>query len=67
MFTPQKILFLLLILVGVWFLFRVIEKRNKMGKSSRKDQGKTMDMTECSRCGRWVNASCKEDNCPISG
>lgn len=67
MFTPQKILILLLILGFVWFLFRVIEKRNKVMNSSRKDQGETMDLTECSHCGKWVNSSCEKDNCPISG
>lgn len=67
MFTPQKILILLLILGFVWFLFRIIEKRNRVMKQSGKGRAETMDLTQCSRCGNWVNSACKKDNCPISG
>jgi len=66
MFTPQKILLLLLILGAVWFLFRAIEKRNKMMRDKTPSSGRTMDLIECSKCGNWVNSSCNEDNCPIS-
>ena len=68
MFTPQKIFFLILILAVIWFLFRVIEKRNgKAAQEKQENKTETVDLTQCAVCGDWVDAACSKPECPIKG
>ena len=66
MFTPGKLLFLIIILAIVWFGYRAIERRQDTAKH-KKDQGQsgaTVDMVQCEKCGAFVDA---KEGCSICG
>ena len=69
MFTPPKLIILGLILFAVWSIFRIVEKRNAVQDDVKKNgaETKSIELTECKECGSWVDAPCKEANCPING
>ena len=69
MFTPTKLIILGLILFAVWSIFQMIEKRNAVQDDEPRKDGKTtsIELMECQECGSWVDAPCKEANCPING
>ena len=65
MLTPSKILFLILILVAVWWLWRVIERRNP-GGGGRSRTGGAVDLVKCPTCGDWVEGACERSGCKAS-
>lgn len=68
MFTPQKIFILIVILAVVWFLFRIIEKRNNRASAKQEEKkADTVDLVQCSKCNDWVDSPCKQFDCPIKG
>ena len=70
MFSLNKIIWLVVILLVVWYVFKFIEKKNKNSqKNSDKDKfdKKNIDAFKCSVCGLWstsTNQSCEKKNCP---
>lgn len=66
MFTPTKLIFLILILAIIWFGYRMIERRQAATKHAqdKTSSGATVDMKECERCGAWVDA---KEGCSICG
>ena len=67
MLTPSKVIVLVLILVVVWSIFKMIEKRDNVSRDEQKSRKKTtsIDLQQCAECNSWVDAPCKEANCPI--
>ena len=69
MFSLNKIIWLIIILVVVWYVFKFIEKRNKNNAKDTKEERtekKNLDAFKCSVCGLWSTdkSSCNNQNCP---
>ena len=67
MFTPTKIIVLVLILFFVWSIFKMVEKRDNLSRETKKNSRKTtsVDLEQCSVCKSWVDVPCNEADCPI--
>ena len=61
------------LLWAVWLAFRLIDRRNQArdDKARSDDRGamdKSVDLTECDRCGAYVPAGgCDKSDCPLNG
>ena len=69
MFSLNKIFWLIIILIVVWYVFKFIEKKNKnIEKDSEEGNAekKNIDAFKCSECGLWVTKSCDNQNCPTN-
>ena len=71
MFSINKIIWLLIILVLVWYFFRFLEKKSKKNKenSTSEDSKKkqSLDAFECNVCGLWSTGDkCNNKDCPKS-
>ena len=57
MLSISKIFWLLIILVAIWYIFKIIEKRKTISKKNDKSQEdiskKGMDAYKCDNCGCW--------------
>ena len=57
MLSISKIFWLLIILVDVWYTFKIIEKRKSISKNNDKSQEdmskKGIDAYKCDNCGCW--------------
>ena len=57
MLSISKIFWLLIILVAVWYIFKIIEKRKTISKKNDKSQEdmskKGIDAYKCDNCGCW--------------
>ena len=57
MLSISKIFWLLIILVVVWYTFKIIEKRKSISKNNDKSQEdmskKGIDAYKCDNCGCW--------------
>lgn len=57
MLSISKIFWLLIILVVVWYTFKIIEKRKTISKNNDKSQEdmskKGIDAYKCDNCGCW--------------
>jgi len=55
--TIKNVLWLLIILVAVWYTFKIIEKRKSISKNNDKSQEdmskKGIDAYKCDNCGCW--------------
>ncbi len=79
MLTLPKLLILLLILGGVWFFFRTLDRRNKSKQKinpktaqpkPRRKPKKGLDLQECPTCKTWVMSGvmqpCERPDCPMT-
>tara|TARA_B100001758_G_C17967439_1_gene381481 strand:- start:179 stop:397 length:219 start_codon:yes stop_codon:yes gene_type:complete len=69
MFSLNKIFWLIIILIVVWYVFKFIEKKNKnIEKDSEEGSAekKNIDAFKCSVCGLWSTdkSSCNNQKCP---
>lgn len=69
-FSLGKLIWLALILWGVWVIFRVIEKRrqtkdsNQQGRSD--NPGPELELSECDQCGAFASQTgCSKPGCPL--
>ena len=62
MFSPGKILLLVIALVAVWWLWRIIEGRN-VGRGGGSKSTGTVDLVKCPTCGEWVEGECGKPGC----
>jgi hypothetical protein len=57
MLSISKIFWLLIILVAIWYIFKIIEKRKTISKKNDKSQEdmskKGIDAYKCNNCGCW--------------
>ena len=57
MLSISKIFWLLIILVAIWYIFKIIEKRKTILKKNDKSQEdiskKGIDAYKCDKCGCW--------------
>ena len=57
MLSISKIFWLLIILVSIWYIFKIIEKRKTISKKNDKSQEdmskKGIDAYKCDNCGCW--------------
>jgi hypothetical protein len=57
MLSISKIFWLLIILVAIWYIFKIIEKRKTISKTNDKSQEdiskKGIDAYKCDNCGCW--------------
>ena len=57
MLSISKIFWLLIILVAIWYIFKIIEKRKSISKKNDKSQEdmskKGIDAYKCDNCGCW--------------
>ena len=57
MLSISKIFWLLIILVAIWYIFKIIEKRKNISKKNDKSQEdmskKGIDAYKCDNCGCW--------------
>jgi len=57
MLSISKIIWFLIILVAVWYTFKIIEKRKTISKNNDKSQEdmskKGIDAYKCDNCGCW--------------
>lgn len=57
MLSISKIFWLLIILVAIWYIFKIIEKRKTISKKNDKSQEdmskKGIDAYKCDNCGCW--------------
>ncbi len=68
MFSLNKIIWLVVILIAVWYVFRFIEKKNKYTSSKKKSEDyknkKNLDAFECTVCGLWSTGNkCNNKDC----
>ena len=73
MLSIGKIFWLIIILVAVWYLFKIIEKRkiNTNSNSDQKDNDninkKGIDAFKCNVCGLWsTGKKCNNKECTSS-
>ena len=73
MLSVGKIFWLIIILVSVWYLFKIIEKRklNTNNNSKKKDNDninkKGIDAFKCDACGLWsTGKKCNNKECTNS-
>ena len=68
MLSLSKIFWLVIILLCVWYLFKIIEKR-KVNSSNNKAKGesngrKGIDAYKCEKCGLWSTGDkCNNKEC----
>ena len=68
MLSLSKIFWLVIILICVWYLFKIIEKR-KVNSSNSKANGKSnsrkgIDAYKCEKCGLWSTGDkCNNKEC----
>ena len=65
-FSFNKIFWLLIILLIIWYGFKFIEKRNKNLKNSKKnnDGKENIEAFQCKACGLWsTTENCKNEKC----
>ena len=69
MFSLNKLIWLIAILLAVWYLFKFFEKKNKHLKNnsqSKKNQN-NLDAVECSKCGLWTTGKgCENKDCEFN-
>ena len=68
MLSISKIFWLLVILVSVWYIFKIIEKRKIISKNSNKNNEdsnkKGIDAYKCNNCGLWSTGDkCNNKEC----
>ena len=68
MLSISKIFWLLIILVAVWYTFKIIETRKTISKNNDKSQEdmskKGIDADKCDNCGCWSPGDkCNNKNC----
>ncbi len=68
MFSLNKIIWLIIILIVIWYVFKFIEKKNK-NNDKNSEEGiagkKNIDAFKCSVCGLWsTDKSCNNQKCP---
>ena len=68
MLSVSKIFWLLIILVSVWYIFKIIEKRklNFRNKNENKSDAnkKGIDAFKCDKCGLWSTGDrCNNKEC----
>ena len=73
MLSVGKIFWLIIILIAVWYLFRIIEKRKlNIDKNSQKKENddinkKGIDAFKCDVCGLWsTGKKCNNKECTNS-
>ena len=73
MLSVGKIFWLIIILVSVWYLFKIIEKRKlNTNKNSKKEDNdninkKGIDAFKCDVCGLWsTGKKCNNKECTNS-
>ena len=70
MFSLNKIIWLIIILIFVWYVFKFIEKKNKninKGSEEESAEKKNIDAFKCSVCGLWsTDKSCNNQKCPTN-
>ena len=69
MLSISKIFWLLVILVSVWYIFKIIEKRKIISKKNNKNNEDTnkkgIDAYKCNDCGLWSTGDkCNNKECP---
>ena len=68
-FSFNKIFWLIIILLIIWYGFKFIEKRNKNLKKSKKnnDDKENIEAFQCKVCGLWsTEESCDNEKCPLN-
>ena len=68
MLSISKIFWLLIILVAIWYIFKIIEKRKTISKKNDKSQEdmskKGIDAYKCDNCGCWSPGDkCNNEKC----
>ena len=64
MLSVSKIFWLFIILVSVWYLFKVIEKRKLNAKNKDDVNKKGIDAYKCENCGLWSTGDkCNNKEC----
>ena len=68
MLSISKIFWLLIILVAIWYTFKIIEKRKSISKNNDKSQEdmskKGIDAYKCDNCGCWSPSDkCNNKKC----
>ena len=68
MLSISKIFWLLVILVSVWYIFKIIEKRKIISKNRNKNHEdsnkKGIDAYKCNNCGLWSTGDkCNNKEC----
>ena len=73
MLSVGKIFWLIIILIAVWYLFKIIEKRKlNIDKSNQKKENddinkKGIDALKCNVCGLWsTGKKCNNKECTNS-
>ena len=73
MLSVGKIFWLIIILIAVWYLFKIIEKRKlNIGKKNQKQENddknkKGIDAFKCDVCGLWsTGKNCNNKECSNS-
>ena len=73
MLSVGKIFWLIIILIGVWYLFKIIEKRKlNIDKNDQKKENddinkKGIDAFKCDVCGLWsTGKKCNNKECTNS-
>ncbi len=63
MFSIGKIFTLIIILLFVWFFFKILANKKKMRNSG---DPKKLDAFKCPSCGVWSSENiCTNQNCPF--
>ena len=67
-FSFNKIFWLIIILLIIWYGFKFIEKKNKNLKKSKKnnDDKENIEAFQCKVCGLWSTESCDNEKCPLN-
>jgi len=69
LFSINKIFWLLIILLIVWYGFKFLEKKNKNSKifkQQNKDE-ENLDAFQCKVCGLWsTGVNCDNEKCPVN-
>ena len=73
MLSVGKIFWLIIILIAVWYLFKIIEKRKlNIDKNNQKKENddinkKGIDAFKCDVCGLWsTGKKCNNKECTLS-
>ena len=62
MFSLGKLIWLIVIILVVWYVFKIIEKKNKNKKA--KENPKNLEAFKCPFCGLWTSENnCSDKNC----
>ena len=67
-FSFPKIILLIFIILVVWQIFKIIEKRNKLknnlGSSDERENDNYESLTECKNCGNFYSKD-ESKVCPV--